>query len=310
MSIRGGFIVVVLSLCAAQAAWSATVAQRCESGKLTVAAKYSACRLKAEAKAVKKGTAADFSKCDSKFAAKWAVYEDGDCPLIGDLAAQQRDLSADTRRTAWQLSGEARFVDNADGTIMDRRTGLIWEKKTELDFFFPSLTNPHDADNRYMWAGTCSGLVSKHCQPTTAASALCAAHADGDTGCVQCTGGEGVCSATATVWTWVSDLNSATFAGHSDWRLPTLFELQAIVDYADPVGAPAVDVAFHGPSCGATCTDINSAACSCTPGSGNWSASERATTPSDAWVVYFQDGSPVAAFQHATYFVRAVREGF
>jgi hypothetical protein len=41
-----------------------------------------------------------------------------------------------------------RFVDNADGTITDNETGLMWEKKTELNSI-GNAANPHDADNGY-----------------------------------------------------------------------------------------------------------------------------------------------------------------
>lgn len=46
---------------------------RCWSGPLKVTGKYGACRLKAEAKAVKKESSADHSKCELKFTEKWAA---------------------------------------------------------------------------------------------------------------------------------------------------------------------------------------------------------------------------------------------
>ena len=48
-------------------------------------------------------------------------------------------------------------------------------------------------------------------------------------------------------WTVAADLNTASFAGHTDWRVPTLQELQGILDYTDATG-PAVNVAFQGAS--------------------------------------------------------------
>jgi hypothetical protein len=50
-----------------------------------------------------------------------------------------------------------RFVDNSDGTITDNQTGLMWEKKADLDNVPVNCTsdavcpNPHDADNSYTW---------------------------------------------------------------------------------------------------------------------------------------------------------------
>ncbi len=42
-----------------------TPAVKCYAAKVKETAKYSACRLKAESKAIKKGETPDFSKCDS-----------------------------------------------------------------------------------------------------------------------------------------------------------------------------------------------------------------------------------------------------
>ena len=134
--------------------------------------------------------------------------------------------------TAWRLSGAPRFVDNADGTITDNQGGLTWEKKAELGSV--NFANPHNADNYYQWSGTCTVNTSKLCQPSSAAATLCAASAEGGTtGCDQCTGGDGTCNAATTIWTWAADLNTASFAGHTNWRIPTRQELEGIVDLAD-----------------------------------------------------------------------------
>lgn len=199
----------------------------------------------------------------------------------------------------------ARFVDNADGTITDNQNGLTWEKKTELGAG-SNFANPHDADNTYQWAGTCSVTTSKYCQPTSAAAALCAANAEGGTtGCAECTGGDGTCNAATTVWTWAADLNTAAFAGHNDWRVPTRHELDGIFDLT---AAPSVDVAFHGASCGFACTDLANPACSCTRADVHWSAT-TASSPSFAWLADFAGGYISSDLRTYGYFVRAVRGG-
>lgn len=202
----------------------------------------------------------------------------------------------------------ARFVDNADGTISDNQTGLEWEKKTELDFA-ANFANPHDADNYFPWSGICTVNTSKFCQPTSAAATLCAANAEGGTtGCDECTGGDGTCNQATTVWTWAADLNAASFAGHGDWRVPTLQELQGILDFTDAT-PPIVNVAFEGPSCGVACTDITSAACSCTQSNYYWSATTYAPVPQAAWIVVFGDGGQFASGRTNDFYVRAVRTG-
>ena len=200
----------------------------------------------------------------------------------------------------------ARFADNADGTITDRQSGPMWEKKTEADGA-TNYANAHDSDNQFLWAGYCSTNTTKNCQPTTAAATLCAANADGlaPLACDECTGFDGTCSAPDTIWSWAAALNGGSgFAGHSDWRIPKLQELVGIVNYADGT-APAVDVAFMGANCGPTCTDITDPACSCTEGSQYyWSASG----PGTAWSVFFGTGNVVNFWLLNGGYVRAVRD--
>ncbi len=65
---------------------AADPAVTCESVKLIHSAVYGLCRLKAEAKALKKGLPADYGRCVTKFAAKWAKVEltgGNDCPTQG-----------------------------------------------------------------------------------------------------------------------------------------------------------------------------------------------------------------------------------
>jgi len=68
---------------------------KCNAAKVKEAAKYSACLLKAESKAIKKGEVADLSKCDSKFSEKWQKAESkagGECPTENDEAAIQAQV--------------------------------------------------------------------------------------------------------------------------------------------------------------------------------------------------------------------------
>ena len=215
-----------------------------------------------------------------------------------------------------------RFVDNGDGTITDTETGLMWEKKVGIGAGV-DLGNLHAADNAYPWSGRCMHR-SDVCQPDAAAAAACQQVAEGPLdGCTLCPDVGNPCKVggadgETTVWSWLVQLNASGFAGFSDWRIPTIAELESIVDYMTTF--PAVDGALHGAQCGPTCLDVNSPACSCTQFAiynqqlgPYWSATAANLPFVEWWSIAFAGGG-------ATYggnlgglpldaFVRAVRGG-
>jgi hypothetical protein len=171
-----------------------------------------------------------------------------------------------------------RLTDNGDGTITDHETGLMWEKKAALNnvpVVCPSAgacPDPHDADNLYTWTDN------------TTPTAL----------------------PTGTVYTvFLPQLNAGGgFAGHTDWRLPTLAELQGIVDYTDAT-SPMV-LAIFDSGCTGSCTVTT---CSCTTPSRHWSSTTVASTPLNAWVVDLSNGNLTTDTKDTDYSARAVRTG-
>lgn len=276
------------------------------------------------------------TKCENKYAEKWntletkaaeecgnGVVDAGEDCDQGDLDGEScvsRSFAGGTLACgpgcAFDIGGcyAVRFADNSDGTITDNETGLEWEKKVKLNSEADP-ANLQDADNVYRWSGTCSVLTSKRCQPNATASAACSAGVEGNSdGCVECTGGKGVCtvgSPGVTVWQWLADLNTARFGGHADWRIAKKAELETLLKLNFTTWTPPViDSAFHGVSCGVACTNVANPACACTRSNDYWSASTYAPDPSGAWGVNFNDGNVNANNKwNNSLAVRAVRGG-
>jgi hypothetical protein len=177
---------------------------------------------------------------------------------------------------AFDTSGcyAVRLTDNGDGTVTDAQTGLMWEKKGHLDGVPVACTStgacpdPHDADNQYTYS------------------------ADTPTG------------PPGTVYTvMLAQLNAGGgFAGHTDWRLPTLAELQGILDYTD--GTAPVTNAVFDTGCSSSCTGIT---CSCAAADLYWTNDLVTSISGNAWLADFSDGSALNDTRDTGYYARAVR---
>ena len=105
-----------------------------------------------------------------------------------------------------------------------------------------------------------------------------------------------------TTYTWanafavkIADLNTVNFAGHNDWRLPNINELQTLANYG--TFNPAIDPAF------------NNGVDSFTQSSRYWSSTTSASSTSSAWIVFFINGTVSFNIKTNNLFVRAVRGG-
>lgn len=100
---------------------------------------------------------------------------------------------------------------------------------------------------------------------------------------------------------FLTGLNGQTFAGYTDWRLPTIHELETLRDLER--SEPAIDPVFHN-NCTPGCTVTE---CSCTASNFYWAATTEADGPSNAWVVGFFVGGVGANGKTGSKHVRAVR---
>jgi hypothetical protein len=154
--------------------------------------------------------------------------------------------------------------------FVDNDDGTITDTKTGLQWEKKSNDgNVHDTDNTYTWS-----MGSPFDADGTAFTSFLAA------------------------------LNrQPCFAGHCDWRLPSVVELQSLVDYA--TFAPAIDAIFST-ACPPGCTV---AACSCTTLDQYWSATASAESPSNVWTVDFNSGYVSTFEKTLPFYARAVRGG-
>ena len=93
--------------------------------------------------------------------------------------------------------------------------------------------------------------------------------------------------------TWtdaIASCEALDYAGHTDWRLPNIKELQSIVDYSRTI--PCIDPVF---------TNAQS--------SNYWSSTTSATFTGNAWSVGFYDGGVYGNGKTSTNYVRPVRGG-
>ena len=190
---------------------------------------------------------------------------------------------------------DSRFEACADGTtVADRETGLLWERKTGVPAFFlvPCATQPgscldrNNVNNLYRWS-------------------------DGGT------------PPSGNVYTdFLETLNAENFGGHSDWRLPTISELQSIligpdVDFSEVENTDPLDPAMGTNPTGQSttcefgpCVDPGfGAVAGATANSAYWSETSSDDPSTWAWLAHFKSGILFDNFKTKDSSARAVRTG-
>ena len=200
------------------------------------------------------GRPTNLEKCSAKFTDKFAALED----KAGGECVTTGDAAAIEARIDAAFSGINQALSGQ--RFVDNGDGTVTDARTGLMWEKKDDSGGiHDKDNGFSWTGAMSDWISE-----------LNGHTD------------------------VTNPKTPGFAGHSDWRLPDIDELQTILLEPDPCATdPCIDPVF-GPTSGDT----------------TLSSSSNATSPGSAWSVNFSDGHlsstvPKGNINH----VRAVRGG-
>jgi hypothetical protein len=188
------------------------------------------------------------------------------CPAPGqDLYGQDGNYNINTPSYT-KLDGSGNVLPDSASSwsmVRDNVTGLIWEVKRNMDGV-KNYDDPHDADNTYTWYDS---------DPAT-------------NGGYAGTAGDGT-----DTEDFIEELNDDRFGGYSDWRMPTIKELDSIVDLSRY--NPAINTGYF-PN---------------TMASFYWSSTTRASYTGYAWNMYFYYGLDNRSTKSSHYYVRAVRGG-
>jgi hypothetical protein len=198
-------------------------------------------------------------QCLAQKARAWATLRqcEGSRPFDAPRCqAKFAETMAKIDSKATQAEIACRYANNGDGTLNDYDTGLLWEVKSGAPGGLCVPGNLHCVNDLYDWSD---------------AQAFAGGASDDASTLTPC------------------------FAGYCDWRLPTIVELQGILDTSAPGcggGSPCIDPIF-----GSTRAGIY------------WSSTTNASGTSGAWRLNFGSGMLGSADKDTSNFVRVVRDG-
>lgn len=328
----------VLLVQATMAMAGPTESEKCEADKLKRTGGYSSCRMKADSKAVKKATVADYEKCDLKLADSFAKADDKyglECPTSDDVDDIQTQVTGDTDDLSVLLSGGALppvgcgdgvadLGESCDGLDLNGEScetlgyaatpDLACTAACRLDSSACSAIGGgigYPSRFRDNGDGTATDLVSGLIWEIK--DDLAGIH-DKDnryTWCIpagqfNCVDNIGFTFAGTAKTVFIDGLNdvvgggASCFAGSCDWRLPTTLELQGLIrTAADCSAVPCVDQDLPGETITTNPPVIDSY---------YWTSTVD-PQPSAVWSISFGNGAHPINAASLPLAVRAVRGG-
>jgi hypothetical protein len=238
-------------------------ATACQVERLKQTAKYAKCLLNAEARAVRAANTARVISCEEKFAQRWGESASAGGCVAGADVAYVR---GEVEAAVYSVAVSIEAGLTGPGAFVDNGDGTITDPTTGLMWEKKDEAGElHDRDTQFDQTGDL-----------------------------------------ASVFEWIAEVNAeggTGFAGHDDWRLPTIDELQTIIRH--DVAHPALADTFHD-ACEEGCTVDT---CSCTSSGSHWTSTGYAFfDPDYSWTVNFFDGQTAADAKFQLNFVRLVRD--
>lgn len=284
------------------AALAETPAQKCAAAKKTAAGQYAECRHEAAAKFAlvpsqsRLGT--DLARCTTTLRRSWTRAETqygGACPTTGDAKTIEETTAVETGVAAGALASSITPLLSGFRAV---------PLQTGQTTCFANATTPircadtgQDGDLRH---GIARGWVDNGDGTITDTTTSLTWEKESDDGSIH----------DGDAWLdWngafakIAALNATAFAGHTDWRLPNVIELQSLADYGAPI--PNVPPVFHT-GCVRGCTVLT---CSCTRLAPYWTSTTTRDVPDFARQVDFRWGLVGAQRKSNAIPVRAVRGG-
>jgi len=326
----GRFSLILLLATSHVALAAGTPEQKCAAGQNDLVGKLAACVAKAQKKFALSGDgpalSAALTSCAGKFGGKWDALERkaaddfADCPGTVDRSAASGFLRNCMAELGSALHGGTLPLDvtACNDQLATCKGSLTSCQDTHA--LFPAsgqLTPFHTgSDGETQGGATMSHTDNGDGTITDNVTGLMWEKKDDGTGLhsrwnrYTWTASPSETELAGTITDFLAQLNSGSgFAGHTDWRLPNIKELQSIYDYENPV-----DNAFHRSTCSG-CTDVTSSACSCStsgvvgpPFDGHFASSTtNRSRPSSIFAIEAGTGGVIEIGKRHSFMVRAVR---